>query len=147
MDSRRHAGKAYRLGLFVVAFAFCVTSMAQRPPPRHLAPHWRGDIARFHENDWIIWRGGRWVHAPHGGRIGWWWVAGGQWYLYPAPVYPYPNPWEPPPPAVLPPLPPPTQHWYYCEAPQGYYPYVPNCPGGWKQVPAMPGDIPGSPSR
>ena len=25
-------------------------------------------------------------------------------------------------------------YWYYCENPQGYYPYVKSCPGGWKQV-------------
>lgn len=145
--SRKTAGRCARaVALFVAASAFCVASVAQRPP-RHATPHWRGDIARFHEHDWIIWRSGTWVHAPHGGRIGWWWVAGGQWYLYPAPVYPYPNPWEPPPPAVLPPLPPPTLYWYYCEAAQAYYPYVPSCAGGWRQVPATPGDAPAPPSR
>ena len=25
-------------------------------------------------------------------------------------------------------------YWYYCQDPQGYYPYVRNCPGGWQQV-------------
>jgi hypothetical protein len=33
----------------------------------------------------------------------------------------------------------PTQPWwYYCENPQGYYPYVRVCPNGWQQVPAQP---------
>jgi len=26
------------------------------------------------------------------------------------------------------------QYWYYCQDPQGYYPYVKNCPGGWMKV-------------
>jgi len=25
-------------------------------------------------------------------------------------------------------------YWYYCRNPQGYYPYVTSCPGGWVQV-------------
>jgi len=25
--------------------------------------------------------------------------------------------------------------WYYCADPQGYYPYVEQCPGGWQAVP------------
>jgi hypothetical protein len=24
--------------------------------------------------------------------MGWWWVIGPAWYLYPAPIYPYPDP-------------------------------------------------------
>ena len=120
---------------------------AGHPPP----PAWRGDIARFHEHDWGVWRGGRWAHQPHDGRLGWWWVAGGVWYLDPSPVYPYPNPWEPPPPVVLMPpagvtlSPPPTQYWYFCEASQGYYPYIATCPGGWKPVVAEPAASPGAP--
>ncbi|RAR57837.1 hypothetical protein C7401_11456 [Paraburkholderia unamae] len=31
-------------------------------------------------------------------------------------------------------------YWYYCDAPQGYYPYVRACPGGWQKVPARPPD-------
>ena len=109
-------------------------------------PQWRGDIGRFHEHDWRLWRGGRWTHARHDGRLGWWWVVGGSWYFYPVPVYPYPSPWEPPPAfLVTPPVgsappAPPTLYWYFCEASRGYYPYVPTCVGGWKQVPAAPAD-------
>jgi len=29
-------------------------------------------------------------------------------------------------------------YWYYCEASSGYYPYVKECPGGWKAVPPAP---------
>ena len=25
-------------------------------------------------------------------------------------------------------------YWYYCQNPQGYYPYVKSCPGGWMTV-------------
>jgi hypothetical protein len=25
-------------------------------------------------------------------------------------------------------------YWYYCTNPQGYYPYIRNCPGGWLTV-------------
>jgi hypothetical protein len=28
--------------------------------------------------------------------------------------------------------------WYYCADPQGYYPYVEQCPGGWQAVPPRP---------
>ena len=29
-------------------------------------------------------------------------------------------------------------YWYYCETSRGYYPYVKDCPGGWKAVPPAP---------
>ena len=28
--------------------------------------------------------------------------------------------------------------WYYCETSRGYYPYVKDCPSGWKAVPSAP---------
>ena len=27
-----------------------------------------------------------------------------------------------------------ANYWYYCTNPQGYYPYIRNCPGGWLTV-------------
>jgi hypothetical protein len=33
---------------------------------------------------------------------------------------------------------PPAEYWYYCWDPQGYYPYVPECPGGWVKVAPQP---------
>jgi hypothetical protein len=30
------------------------------------------------------------------------------------------------------------QYWYYCLSPEGYYPYVKECPGGWQQVAPQP---------
>jgi hypothetical protein len=47
-------------------------------------------------------------------------------YTYPTPVYvPYPAYSQPQP-----------QYWAYCRSAQGYYPYVPECPGGW--LPVLP---------
>lgn len=59
-------------------------------------------------------------------------------YYAPPPVY-----YAPPPPVYAPaPQPtyvsPPQQSWYYCDNPQGYYPYVANCASGWRQVSATP---------
>jgi hypothetical protein len=103
--------------------------------------HWHGDISHFHEHDRDLWRDGRWAHEVHDGRLGWWWVAGDSWYVYPAPVYPYPDPYEPPiaaAPSAAPPAARVPNSWYYCEAAKGYYPYVQTCPGGWKALPEPP---------
>ncbi len=107
---------------------------------------YRGDIRRFRERDWGVWRSGVWHHGVHDGRLGWWWIAGGLWYFYVAPVYPYPNPYVPyipPATVVVPPgpdvsVPPAAQYWYYCDAARGYYPYVPSCAAGWRIVTPTP---------
>ncbi len=121
---------------------------------------WHGDIRHFDNHDLHTWRGGRWHKGRHEGTFGWWWIAGGAWYFYPQPVYPYPDPYVPPvmvmqatpqiAPAIVtahPPAPAPAptpaapaaaQSWYYCEASKSYYPYVASCPTGWKTVPATP---------
>jgi len=131
----------------------------RRESPRARQPmgHWQGrEIRRFHERDFDTWRRGHWYHGEHEGRLGWWWLAAGIWYFYPAPVYPYPDPYAPPilvtppvvvvpqappqPPAVEPP--PAPQYWYYCASRKAYYPYVPNCPEAWKPVPAQPPQAP-----
>lgn len=116
------------------------------PPPAHRpAPYHRfdghGDMQRFHTEDFPRWRAGRWYHGLHGNRLGWWWVIGDAWYLYPEPAYPYPDPYTPP----FPDRPPAPgaegdepQYWYFCESAQGYYPYVDACPEGWQLVPAQP---------
>ena len=114
-----------------------------------------GDIRRFDGHDYAVWRSGYWRHGRHGDRLGWWWVAGGVWYLYPEPVYPYPDPYIPPVVVTQPvpqPEPPVAQFWYYCAASNSYYPYVSSCPGGWKTVPsnppaASPGEPPGAPAQ
>lgn len=141
--------KSTMLGL---AMALCATAPGATwaAGPSH-GPGWRGDIRQFERHDATRWRAGNWRHGPHAGRSGWWWVAGGVWYLYPRPIYPYPDPYLPPvvvveqpAPVVVqaaPTAPPPPAApavWYFCEAANGYYPYVPACPTGWKTVPATP---------
>jgi hypothetical protein len=100
------------------------------------------DFGHFSPAERGIWRGGQWEHGWHDGRFAWWWTAGGGWYFYPEPVYPFPT-YVPP--AIIvqqaPPAPsglPPSQFWYFCDNPQGYYPYVAACNGPWREVPAKP---------
>lgn len=109
--------------------------------------YWRADIRLFPRYDWDTWRHGYWYHGWYGSRWGWWWLAGGVWFYYPAPIYPYPDPYVPgtvtvvnttPAPPPAPSQPPTVQYWYHCSAPDGYYPYVSQCPGGWTKVPATP---------
>jgi len=80
--------------------------------------------------------GGHWHHGWAGHPHGWWgprffWggtvVVGPPYYAAPPvvvqqqpPVYAEPEPGQ--------------NYWYYCQNPQGYYPYVNNCPGGWMKV-------------
>jgi len=85
---------------------------------------WHGDISHFDNNHW---RSGHWWNGNYGGRVGWWWIIGADWYWYPAPVYPYPDPFIPPGAA--------PGFWYWCDAYQQYYPYVGACPSGWRAVP------------
>ncbi len=91
--------------LALLPFVLLAAALPVFAQPR---PGWRGG---FHEHDIVVWRGGHWFHGWHGPRLGWWWIVGGAWYWYPAPVYPYPD---------------------------VYTPYVPECASGWKTVPATP---------
>lgn len=59
----------------------------------------------------------------------------GPQYYYGAPSY------YGPPPVII--QPPPvyvqrgqaeSDYWYYCDNPQGFYPYIQSCPGGWMKV-------------
>jgi hypothetical protein len=142
--------KTITVALAVVVLTASFTAIADRDDRRggwdrhDDRPAWRGDIRRFHDRDFDHWRGGHWVHERHDGRLGWWWVIPtlGLWYWYSQPVYPYPNPYTPPVvvvPQTTPGAPPPAQYWYYCDASKTYYPYVQSCPGGWRMVPATPG--------
>jgi hypothetical protein len=67
--------------------------------------HWGDRELRHYPGHFDHWRAGHWVHGPYHGREGWWWVVGGTWYFYPAPVYPYPDPYSVPPPVVAGPPP------------------------------------------
>jgi len=94
------------------------------------------------------WRGGYYGWRGYGGPY-WGWYGLGPWwglgypYGYPYYAYPYANPYAYPysayPSAQLPtPSEPQQSYWYYCQNPQGYYPYVRDCPGGWTQVVPTP---------
>ena len=116
------------------------------------------DVRRFDRHDIGVWRDGLWRHEMFNGLLGWWWVSGGVWYHYEAPVYPYPlvvsgMAFAPPvvvmpgaPPMVVqqvapppPPQPPQQQQvWYYCDNPAGYYPYVATCSMPFRPVAARP---------
>jgi hypothetical protein len=90
----------------------------------------------------------------HGGhvRIGVGVNFGPYWGPYWGPAWYYPPPYYYYPPAVVYTAPPAPQtyverndqpaaqqsYWYYCESSRGYYPYVKECPSGWKAVPPAP---------
>ncbi|HKO88495.1 MAG TPA: hypothetical protein VJU83_08255 [Burkholderiales bacterium] len=105
------------------------------------------DIRRFRHNHFDGWRRGYWHHGHHGSRFGWWWVVGPAFYFYSGPVYPYPDPYIPP--AVVVESVPIMQsedtdpaYYYFCENPEGYYPYVQECATEWIPVPFEPEDAP-----
>lgn len=58
---------------------------------RHAFHRFHGDVRHFSVRDRAIWTHGGWRHTRWHGRFGWWWVAGGSWYFYDSPVYPYPG--------------------------------------------------------
>ncbi|MDD5580033.1 MAG: hypothetical protein PHY16_12230 [Methylobacter sp.] len=91
----------------------------------------------------------------HGGPAFRFYVGPGFGWPYYAPYYPpYYSPYYGYPPAVniVPQAPtiyiqrgegqstpqPPANYWHYCRNPEGYYPYVKECPGGWQQVSPQP---------
>lgn len=108
------------------------------------------------------------AHPPgHGGwrgNVGVYFGSPYPFYPYPYAAYPYPYVYSPPPVIITQPPPPqvyieqgsgstaPAQttppasassgngqgYWYYCEQSDGYYPYVKECPAGWKQVTPAP---------
>jgi hypothetical protein len=95
--------------------------------------------------------GGHRFHGGHGwGGVGvsigvgpYWWPS--YWWPYDySYAYPYVYPYTYSPPISVQPSQPLTIQphspsvWYYCENPQGYYPYVQQCPGGWRTVAPSP---------
>ncbi len=62
------------------------------------------------------------------------WWGPGYWGPYSYPYYaPAPVVVQQAPPVMVQPQPEPS-YWYYCQHPQGYYPYVQSCPNGWMKV-------------
>ena len=111
-------------------------------PGGHYSGRYHGhDFGHFTPGERHAWEHGEWRHSWHNGHLGWWWFAGGSWFFYPQPIYPYP--------AYVGPdyyynyddeYGAPPYYWYYCEDPQGYYPYVKACNGPWQPVPPTPQD-------
>jgi len=110
---------------------------AARTPVGPHAGYFHGrDFARLNAGELSTWRAGRWLHEEHAGYLGWWWLAGDEWFYYPEPIYPYPtyiSDYLIPVPAPLSP-----QYRYYCDNPLGYYPDVQACYDVWQVVPIAP---------
>ena len=127
----------------LAAATFAAPAIANPPSGGHWShggPHFtfaHRDFQHFTPVERRSWTIGHWSHGWHRGHFGWWWFAGGLWYFYTAPIYPYPGyvsdyyadedygPNYPGGPV-----------WYYCANPPGYYPYVRTCSIPWRPVPA-----------
>ena len=144
--------KRLRLAISVApllgALAFAIPAQAA-PPGGGSSHHFEGgNHGEFHHDH------GRFDHDHFGVGFGFWdpwwdWGPADYWsYYYPyyyPPYYAYYS--APPPAAGYAPTAgapaqatgaPPPQYWYYCDDPQGYYPYVQNCGSSWRQVAATP---------
>jgi len=100
-------------------------------------------------------------HGGHGGHGGFELSIGVPFYAspyYASPYYSYPYGYYPPPVVVMPqqqpqvyiqqdnpPLAPQQSQapqannfWYHCNQPEGYYPYIKECPAGWQKVAPTP---------
>ena len=96
-----------------------------------------GEHGGFHGSRFFgdVWLGPGWGW----GWDPWWW--GAPYYPY-YPYYPYPYYSSPPayqqqPQTYIQPAPQQEEqpyYWYFCRKPEGYYPYVKRCPGGWLKV-------------
>jgi hypothetical protein len=138
--------------LAIVVGIFALSSPGLALAEEHFGHHefHERHVAHFAPHDFAVWRGGYWHHGWMGGRFGWWWFAGGAWYFYDQPVYPYPTevseltivePAAPPPPVVVqqpPAAAPAAPSYYYCDNPAGYYPTVQTCTMPWRPVPIAP---------
>jgi hypothetical protein len=110
---------------------------------------WRGGWGGFHHG---VFFHGRGCCVSFGGVFwgpGFGWGAPWPWFGYPVAVWPVPvSTFSPPPvqfversaveqqePGSAAPDP---GYWFHCARPEGYYPYVRSCPGGWEPVPARP---------
>lgn len=95
-------------------------------------------------------------HAVHGHgahpHVGLGIYLGMPYHYYPFPYYYYPYSYYPPPVLTVPAQPPvyieqgesqplatpDDYYWYHCNKPEGYYPYIKECPAGWQRVSPTP---------
>lgn len=122
-----------RLSVFI---ALCLVSLVVVADGGHSGGgHGGGGHGGYHAGHGIGHGGGHFGGGHVFLGLGYW-----PWY-YPPPYYYYY------PPTVVVPSSPPvyvergdgqaapqSAYWYYCANPQGYYPYVTQCPGGWQRV-------------
>lgn len=129
------------LASILVALAAAISPGSARPD--WTGPHgaWHGDTGWHH--------GGHWHRHSHGGFIFF-----GSPLFWPGRGDPFDDPFYSFPPAPLVAEPPPVyiergegsppqlaapgSLWYYCEAAGAYYPYVKECPEGWRAVAPQP---------
>ncbi len=93
----------------------------------------------------VVSGGGVWVGPGWGWGWGWgvrpWWGWGPGWW---GPAVPFsvapPIVVQQSPPVFVQPAPQAQEQffWYYCQNPQGYFPYVRECPNGWMRVVPSP---------
>lgn len=138
-----------RIGLGLAALALC-GGISQSAWAWDHGFHHRGG---FHDHDGFHDHGGFHHHDGFHSHFGV--FIGAPLFWWPPEPYYYP-PYDYPPVSQVyveqPPVyvqrndtaantPPAANYWYYCPNPQGYYPYVQNCPAGWMQV------VPQAPQR
>jgi hypothetical protein len=147
--------KGHRRRAYAVATLVCIAVLAWSVAPSYAWSHGGGGASHGSggaghrggaSQGRAGWHGGSWHGHEHWhagfGRPGifidvpWWPYGYAYPYEYPYPIYSPPVVAESSPPEYVEPAP---QYWYYCWSPQGYYPYVTECPGGWLPVAPQPG--------
>jgi len=139
-----HRGQAMRrrqIWISVLVMSLVLLLISTSPGHADRDGHWyTGHAYRSHGHRGH-WHSGYWHRGFH--RSG-----GVRVFIGPGLVVPFVPYWglySSPPVVVAPsprvyvaPVPPPPTYWYYCDAAQAYYPYVQQCPGGWRQVLPIP---------
>ncbi len=124
-----------RIGCVVLAAVFILFAGIA---PAQANPGWHGGPRGGAYHGGHAWHGGGWhggVYPSFGIGIALppLWVGPPAWWG-PAPYYAPPVVAAPAPQVYVQRDAPQQNYWYYCQNPQGYYPYVQQCPGGWTTV-------------
>jgi hypothetical protein len=143
IDPMERANMSKTVKIASLALAFALTAMGQAQGRDDQTGRVLFVAARGGAPDWDR---GHWNEGMHDGRMGWWWTVGPSWYWYAQPAYPYPDyPYDPAQSGAEDYVP--NQqadvladdHWYYCDDPKGYYPYVAECrQDAWRIAPIVP---------
>jgi hypothetical protein len=144
--------------LAAVAFANPTQAAPSGGGTPHVQSGPHGDFHHDFHHDHDRFDHDRFGHDRFGFGFGFWdpwwgWGPADYWGYYPYYYPPYDPAYYAAPPVPPPQAPgyapsagapaqavgaPPPQYWYYCDNPQGYYPYVQNCGSSWRQVAATP---------